>query len=217
MKIWNNVLKFNCIYQQNGEIKEDYNWHGYVNNDYILDNNHRGVGSAYNIEGVIVDEQTRCYLEWTPGTYIDERYLIGRQGILQPEGIVEFTILPNGTSSPIDYEFRYDEEDNCLYGVYYFVRQGLENDEYAGFAKLTIDQETEYKQIEVDYDIANCEAYRNNDLIIDRLCNYDLPTYQLHNGDEERFIKAKEFFKSNQYKLAISNFKKDNKKKKSNK
>ena len=217
MEIRNNVLKFNCIYQQNGELKEDYNWSGYIHAEYISDGAHRGVGAGYNIEGVTTDEQTRCYLEWIKGDYIDKRYLLGKQGILQPEGIIEFSILPNGTSSPIDYEFRYDEEDNCLYGVYYFIRNGLENNEYAGFAKLTIDQDTEYKSINIDYDIADCEAYRNNHIMIDRLNDYMMPTYQLHDGDDERFAKAKDYFKSIQYNLSISNFKNNKRKKKSNK
>ena len=205
MKIWNNVLKFNCLYEQNGTIDEHFNWDGYVITKFIDNDYHGGIGAAYDIEGVIVDHQLAFYPIVPCCKIEDERFLVGHQGILQPEGVIEFSIFPNGTSSPIDYEFRYDEEDDCLYGVYYFVKNGLENNHYDGFAKLTIEQELHVDKSYVEEQIENNDAFWKYNKIIDNLANYKMANYQLHNGNKDRFLKAKKYFRNNQYTLSLSN------------
>ena len=127
--------------------------------------------------------------------YNDKRYLCGEYGMCHPEGTVKFVIFPLD-HQPIDYELLYDAEDNCLYGVWYFVNKDLTNSEYGGFAKLDINQEFDIDVYAVQSEIQNCDAYYQNSDTIGNLIQHRKPNIQQHDeADAQRFIDAKNYFR----------------------
>lgn len=199
MLVYNDVIKFDCIYQQNGEVKDNYNWTGYIKRItapiYI---NNSAVSSLY---GYTIDKQVTKTLvtqvvdcKQIEKPFVDKRYLCGEYGMIHADGIIRFVIFSK-FNRPIDYEFRYDEEDCCLYGVWYFTDKSRTNTEFGGYAKLTMDQEVEYTEYEIDRELLNGEAFSKNVKTINELYDLKLANLIDHTSDgDERFAKAKEYF-----------------------
>ena len=55
MKLWDDVLKFDCIYQQDGQVRVNYNWSGYVKSEYLP--YHSDNGASFSLEGVTIENQ----------------------------------------------------------------------------------------------------------------------------------------------------------------
>ena len=211
MEIWNNILKFDCDYQQNGELNDNYNWSGYILCDSLFDK-HNGRGLASSLEGIIVDNQInkvriteiepfRQYIK----DFKDERYLFGPIGKYHPEGIVKFVIFPLD-HSPIDYEFKYDKEDDCLYGVYYFANKEMLNNNYSGFARLRINQDIDENINEnyINNKIYNLLPYYQHIRKIANMTEFKRNSIQFHDDNDEKYLKAKEYFKTKNKVLSLN-------------
>lgn len=201
MKIWNNVLKFECQYQQNGILDDSYKWSGYIKRVSLHDDTLYAKGMVSTIEGTIVDEQVKevmiteiCPYKQYRKEYIDKRYLLGEAGLIHPKDTLNFVIFPV-KGRPIDYEFLYDEETDCLYGVWYFVTKGSKNTEYGGFARLVINQNIEVDEYEIDKDIIGSDAYCKHSETIGKAISHGMSNLQSHEGaNSKRFVDAKEYF-----------------------
>lgn len=212
MQIWNNILKFDCEYQQNGDLKENFNWNGYIICNNLPYDKHCGIGLASTLEGVIVDNQIKKvritelypYKQYTKD-FVDERYLFGPIGMYHKEGIVKFVIFPLD-HAPIDYEFKYDEEDDCLYGVYYFAPKEMINNNYSGFAKLKIIQDFDEKIDEkmIDNKVYNLLPYYQHLRKISQMTEFKKNSIQIHDENDEKYIKAKEYFKAHNKVLKLN-------------
>lgn len=203
MQIRDRVLKLNCQYQQDDKLEPNYNWCGYVlRTDNEIDLS-KSYGFISTIEGTTVDNQINKVVRTEIATckeyivdYIDKRYLCGQYGMRHLENTLEFIIFTN-SGRPIDYEFKYDEIDNCFYGVWYFVDEDVKtNFKYDGFAKLEIEQNVNYEEYKVQHDICCSTAYEKYGEKIYSLMCEGKPTLQLHDKENlERFDKAKEYFR----------------------
>ena len=199
MEIYDKVLKFNCKYQQNGEIKSNYNWEGYIGRNTLKRESDNGLTSS--LEGIVVDSQITTKRIFEIATikkytedFVDERLLFCPNGLDHENGIIKFSIFP-GNHIPIDYEFRYDEEDNCLYGVWYFVDKNKINTQYGGYAKLTIEQDTDMDIYNVNKKLWDWEYHAEHEKEILKMCKERISNLQQHNKlDLIGFQKAKSCF-----------------------
>ena len=90
----------------------------------------------------------------------------------------------------------YDGEDNCLYGVWYFVNKELKNLKYGGFARLNIEQEIDINEDYVEKEIEDCEAYYQHYDVINDLMKSKMPNIQQHDeSNNQRFIDAKNYLR----------------------
>lgn len=218
MTITDDVIRFDCIYQQDGEVKENYTWSGNILRYQTIVEGIRQGDDISSLEGVIIDKQIDKteVTEYFPfrqyiADYEDKRFLFSASGFLQPYGILKFVIFSED-GVPFDYEFRYDEEDECFYGVWYAVYDTVFNDEYNGFAKLTMEPKKDLEGFQINHDIIDSEAYKNNGTMVNRLFQLKRATIQKHDTEsDERFKKAKEYFRVKGKELKITFNNKDNK------
>jgi len=199
MKIWNDVLKLNCSYEQNGVVKDNYNWEGFVIAEHAFNSSKNG--TVFSLEGITVDNQVTSekVVEIVTGnSYVekfkDKRYLFANSGLDQSKGLIRFVIFSKH-NSPIDYEFMYDREDNCFYGVYYFTNSEVINVNYNGYAKLVIDQEIDMTTSQINSEISTWEYFNQNGSMISSMDEFNRSNLQVHDTtNNDRFMKAKEFF-----------------------
>lgn len=128
MQIPSDVIKINCTYQYEGLVKEGYNWEGYAIITYRQDLSKDFAVS--DIEALILDQS-----DTQRNQEIHKRYLLGIGGVDFGLESISFSIFP-GNICPFDYRVKYDSEDNCFYGLWYYVNKNNFTSEFGGYAKI---------------------------------------------------------------------------------
>ena len=173
----NDLVRYECKYQENGELKLGNYWYAdVIKYDFI-----------YSLRGIVY----QCH----KNAYFDKRYLCGATDS-EGEKVISLDIFPTDSSDIKEYLFKYDEEDNCLYGVWIIVDDPKGKDfEFGGYAKLEL-MELDINREEIESELnQNLEHNENSELIYDlkSFDNYAIVRQKI-NIDEE-YIKAKEYFK----------------------
>lgn len=199
------LMCFRCLYQQGGEINKRQFWSGSMIRSYDHGRLFKE-GKAYSsIEGHLSEFQT--HIDWSSGLrFPEDRYLLGVDGIIHSDGSLKFTIYPK-QGRPIDYMFRYDEEDNIFYGVWFFVNTKTIESEYGGFARLDVEKyrgANEREKYAIEQSCWNIDAYFNNMEDITNMVDKSLSTLLPHEEvDDSIYANAKKYFKNNEKTLRL--------------
>lgn len=203
------LMLFRCLYQQKNCINKKQFWSGSMIRDYNQGKTIKEKRGLSNIEGHLSEFNTN--IDWASKLrFPEERYLLGIGGVDHHDVSIKFTVFPR-TGRPIDYIFRYDEEDNVFYGVWFFVNNKTKTSEYGGFARLEVEKylfhkigtdeyyyTDEKEKQAIEHSIYNLEAYYNNMEDITDMINRWVPTLLTHEEvDENTFANAKAYFKNN--------------------
>ena len=201
------VMRLHCFYQQNEKIDENQYWSGCVIREYDMDGTIEKHAVVSDIEGKIQEYKT---IPINNMRFPEARYLFGVDGINRPEGTINFTIYPERgrpLGGPIDYMFKYDEEDDVFYGVWFFVNEKTKSSRYGGYARLEVTREiNEYENTKNDItgSLWNLEAYYNNMDPITYMVNNRLSNLLPHEEvDNCTFESAKSYFRRNSKTLKL--------------
>ena len=187
------LLKFDCTYQQNNEVKDFYKWSGYIHKYQDIPNKDK----RFLLEGVIRDQVDPKH----------ERYLYTPNGYIISKGIVNLSIFTWWITRPIDYKFKYDDEDRCLYGCWKFVNSDYNLPINYGYAKLNIESardeenpwafEDTLEKIETEIDDCLSKYYHRFEKELKMMKKHDFSNVADDNILSDRqFQKAKEYFKN---------------------
>ena len=204
------LMTFRCLYQQKDTINKKQFWSGQMIRTYDAGGTIEKKLGVSDIEGHLAEFNTG--IDWTSGlSFPENRYLLGVDGVNHHDASLRFTIYPEN-GRPIDYMFRYDKEDNAFYGVWFFVNTKTKTSVYGGFARLEVEK-YEFAQIgteeyyytndrekqAIEQHIYKLDAYYKHaeeitDMVNRRVSNL-LPHEEV---DDDTFVKAKTYFKSNE-------------------
>lgn len=198
MEVFSDILQIDCIYQFEGDVKDNYNWSGLVIVDLLNELSKKNNGPVFSLEGLSVDKSdTQNSIE------IHKRYLLGNGGIDQIDNKVSFSVFP-GNIAPLDYIVQYDKTDCCFYGVWYWVNNYDFSSTLGGFVKLSIspvyDRSRQDIQREIDTWCMKSKYYMQYLKPISHLIDSQKSNISEHDDlNNSIFKEAKEYFKKIEY------------------
>lgn len=204
------LMEFRCLYQQNNTINKKTFWSGSMITSYDNSRAYNEKKGYSTIEGHLSDFNTR--VDFASGfSFPEKRYLLGVDGVDHSDASLRFTVYPE-KGRIIDYMFRYDEEDNVFYGVWFFISNKLDSSEFGGFARLEVEK-YEFSKIgekiygytnpreekAVEESVYKLDAYYRNFEAITYMVDKRLSTLLSHNEvDDNTYLNAKKYFRSNE-------------------
>lgn len=193
MEVFSDILQLDCIYQFEGDIKDNYHWNGLVIVDFHNELSEQNNGAVFSLEGLSIDKSdTQNSIE------IHKRYLLGNGGIEQNANKVSFSVFP-GNIAPLDYIVQYDESDYCFYGAWYWVNNFDFSSTLGGFVKISISPVYDKKRQDIQREIdAWCisKYYKQYLKTICHLIDSQKANISEHNDLNDLIFKeAKEYFK----------------------
>lgn len=203
------LMRFRCLYQQKDTISKKTFWSGSMISSYDYTRLCKDKKAYSTIEGHLAEFNTG--IDYKSGlSFPESRYLLGMDGIDHSDVSLRFTIFPE-KGRPIDYIFRYDEEDNVFYGVWFFVGSKNNYSEFGGFARLEVEK-YEYAQLgreeygytndrekqAIEESIYKLDAYYKHADDISNMIDNHLSNLLPHEEvDDSTFKKAKAYFNKN--------------------
>lgn len=184
-------LEIKGIYQQDGKAEEFNRWNGYVYVKKDISERHR----YFSICGSTIDQWDVHFLK----NNTNYRFLFSSPSKNAWKDNLNFTVLTNGLGI-VDYSLRYDEDDDCFYGMWYFVEADDKEPKNRGFARITVEE----ADVELEYYkwLKNAHVMNSNLVRMEKMIKGNLANLTHHDTSEELFEEAKNYFRG----LGIDNF-----------
>jgi len=188
------TMNFLCWYQKNEKLGKYQFWSGSVIRNYDSKTSNERNKELSDVEGELSEYDTNII----NGLRLPEsRYLYGFDGINLKDNTISFTVFPE-YGKPMDYMFKYDEEENMFYGVWFYIDMRNKASIYGGYARLELMKNAESNKDHIISDLWRLKAYCNNIAGITYMVDNKVPTLLPHEEvDDSIYQDAKNYFKKN--------------------
>lgn len=188
------TMHFLCRYQKNNDLSKNQFWSGSIIRNYDSKTSNERNKELSDVEGKLSEYDTNII----NGLRLPEwRYLYGFDGINQTDNTISFTVFPE-YGKPMDYMFKYDEEENMFFGVWFYIDMRNKASIYGGYARLELSKNNESNKDHIISDLWKLEAYCNNMTPIMHMVDNKVSTLLPHEEvDDSIYQNAKNYFKKN--------------------
>ncbi len=189
-----NTMNFLCWYQKDEKLSRNQFWSGSIIRNFDSKTSNETSKELSDVEGRVSEYDTNII----NGLRLPEsRYLYGFDGINQTDNTISFTVFPE-YGKPMDYMFKYDEEENMFFGVWFYIDMRNKASIYGGYARLELSKNNESNKEHIISEPWKLEAYCKNMTPIIYMVDNKVSTLLPHEEvDDSIYQNAKNYFKKN--------------------